>query len=122
MHAAIASEPKPNRLQENSIIRTTLDGLLRRAISIRAEGKQLLEKACYRAVSCKALFGIAHATSDCYVTGFAREYKTTIATQPTIQRNIKARYQTTIFDARGSLFIQSGVAKIHDSETANRAT
>jgi len=28
---------------------------LRRAISIRAEGKKLLEKACYRAVSCKAL-------------------------------------------------------------------
>ena len=74
------------------------------------------------AFSCKALFGIPHETSDYYVTGCVREYKTTIAIQPTIQRNINARYQTTIFVARESLFIQAGVAKIHDSETANRAT
>jgi len=30
---------------------------LQRAISIPAEGKKLLEKACYRAVGCKALLG-----------------------------------------------------------------
>src|SRR5207249_3608268 len=61
------------------------------------------------------------SANDCYVTDLAAEYKTTITIQPTIHIKNNTRYQTTILNALGSLFIQPGVAKIHDVETANRA-